>query len=458
MVKYIGELATSFNRETNNDLAELKNLRILFWLMAILGLGDYIMPQYFGIHVGFDFTTTRILSVLIIIYMMLNAKLMTSFINMILSLPVFIFLIPYYFVILYTTVLCVDINVFFMTSLELLTMFLVAYGIRYCIGVKRFLKWSVFVGYFLGIYGLVEYVCGQSLFLKFLATVPTTVINCYRSGQYRIMGPCGHALGYGLFLIILIAIATIDYEKDEIYLFKRPILIVLLVFNVMLTGSRSTLGVVGLEILLIVLLSSAENKKKTLLVTIVMIFALGIFELLFYNTSLGRYIMLQITSVVDQIFGTTISVNYGAELTRLNDSEEYRKVLTKIFQLDWLNPLVGRGIKRGFGAEIDGWFVESIDNFYIAQYIRYAYPGMITYIFFIIATLFSMIKRAFSHKSGICTAIAIGTLCYYINLYWLDTLQTLKYEYILIAIFIAYCLEKDKIKSMENINGERIKT
>ncbi len=419
---------------------KLKNLKILYFLSAFLLITDYIMPQYFGIDIGYDLTCTRLGNIFILLYLFCNPKLFTHFFKTILDCKGWIFFALYLFVCAYTMVLRVDLNAFFMVFFEVLTLFMLIYAIRYVLGVERAIKWGIYSAYFLGILGLVDYAAGQSLMLKFLKTVPTSVANSYRSGQYRIMGPCGHPLGYGLYLILLIPLACIDFNKKEVFLFKRPFLIVLLMMNVFLTGSRSTLGIVILEMFLIVLFSNRKNVKKTGLFLLGGLVGLGLFLLLFYETKIGQYILMQIASVIDQFFGTEYASYFGAETTRLDDSEAYRKVLPLIFTLDWLNPLVGRGVSRSFGAQINGIFIISIDNYYVSQYIKYAYPGLISYVLIIISIITTMIKGVRKYKSPVFKMALVGTICYYLNLWWLDALQTLKYEYIVVAICYALYL------------------
>ena len=54
--------------EYGGDKRELRNAKLLYILMSALLITDWVMPQYFGIHIGFDFTTTRILNMLILAY------------------------------------------------------------------------------------------------------------------------------------------------------------------------------------------------------------------------------------------------------------------------------------------------------------------------------------------------------------------------------------------------------
>lgn len=431
---------------------ELKNLKVLYFLMVFLIIVDFVMPQYFGIHIGYDLTCTRVADLAIVVYMFLNSKILTHFWKIIMGNVMIIPLMIYMIVSIYTMVFRTDINSFFLVFLEILTFYILIYGIRFVIGWKRAIKLSIGCAYFLSIYGIIEFLCGQSLFLKFLSTVPTNVVNCYRSGFYRVMGPCGHALAYGLLLLLFTALACVDIEKEELFLFKRPVLLILLMANVFLTGSRSTLGIVFLEIFLIIVFSGRNNIKKTCIILIFFLLALGLFLIIFGRTGVGRYILMQIASVLDQVLGTSYSGLFGADTTTLDNSEEYRKCLPKIFQLDWLNPWLGRGVSGSFGALIDGIYIKSVDNFYVCQYIKYAYPGMIAYIAFIITIIVQMIILAIKYKSAIIKMCLIGIICYFVNLWWLDALQTLKFAYIIIAIFWAYVLTRQSEKE-ENINA-----
>ena len=342
-----------------------------------------------------------------------------------------------------------------MVFLEILTFYMLIFAIRYVIGIKRAIKTIIGCAYFLSAYGFVEFVAGKSLYLKFLKTVPTGVVNVVRSGYYRIMGPCGHALGYGLLLILFIAVACIDYEKDEMFLYKRPVLLLMLIGNVFLTGSRSSTAIMIIEILVIIVLSKKNQRKKAILYSAGILFAAAVFLLIFHNTKIGKYMLLQITILIDSAFGTQISLQFGAETSRLEGSENYRNFLPYVFTLDWLNPLVGRGVKRSFGATIynsagESANIQSIDNYYVSQYIKYAYPGMITYCIFIITSFVTMIKGWINYKSDTIKVLIIGFTCYFVNLWWVDALQTLKFVYAFLAVFFAVTLYKKDMNTGKN--------
>ena len=427
------------------DKPELHNLRLLFGLNVFLLIVLYVMPQYFGVHIGWDITCSRFANILLVIYALIQYRVFNLFAKTFISCSVTIPLVIYLFVAAYTMVFRVDVNAFMLPFLEILTMYMLVFAIRYVIGLKLTLKIIIGCAYFLSIYGFIEFAAGGSLYIKFLKTLPAIVSNTYRSGFYRIMGPCGHALGYGLLLILLVGIACFDYEKNEIYLYRRPLLLFMLIVNVFLTGSRSSQGLVLIEVFLIFLLSEGAKRKKTLFYTITLLVAMVLFLIVTQNTKLGRYLLMQVATLVDQLLGTELATNFGADVNTLQASENYRKYLPQVFTLDWINPLIGRGVKRNFQVAFtreDGTslYVQSVDCYYICQYIKYAYPGLISYIAFIITTIVTMIKGIFKYKSNLMKLLLVGFACYFVNLWWVDALQTLKFVYIFVALFFALLL------------------
>lgn len=446
-------------RDTIIDNPELGNLKTLYYINMFLLITDFLMPQYFGVDIGYDITCTRFANILLVLYVIFNPKIMQLFTKNCIKVAMTVPLLLYLFVTFYTMVLRVDINAFMLVFLELLTLYMLFFGIRYVIGIRKSFKIINFCAYFLSIYGLVEYAAGQSLYLKFLRTVPTAVSNCYRSGRYRIMGPCGHPLGYGLLLLLFIGVCCIDFDKDEIYLFRRPALLILLFVNVFLTGSRSTLAISVIEMIVVMIFSKPVHRKKAFWYCCVAVVSLGAFLLVAYKTRVGRYILMQITSVIDLAFDTQISANFGADVTTLENSEGYREFLPLIFTLDWLNPFLGRGIKRTFGAEFaspNGMiYISSVDNYYVVQYIKYAYPGLVTYSLFILVTGIKMIASTVKLKSGVVKGLVIGFICYFFNLWYLDALQTLKFVYVIVALFFAYItaiatIEKSEVQNVKS--------
>ena len=385
--------------------AELSNAKMLYVLMYALVLCNFIAPPYLGLHIGFDFTLVRLLNLIILLYLAWNRRAGILFVKLVKTIKLTPFIVAYLFVALYTGVFRFNVNTFFSPFLDFLTFYMILYGVKYVLGVKTSLKISVGAAWFLGIYGIVEYVCGQSLMLLFLSTMWTPVTNSYRSGQYRIMGPCGHSIGYGLLLVLLLAIACIDYTKREMNLYKRPVLVVILLLNSFLTGSRAASAFCILECVLIALLSKRNVRRKTILYTIFLLLGFVVVEAMIVNTEIGRYIMMQITSVIDSALGTTFAGYFGADMLWLEQSSSYREYLPKIFLLEWLNPFLGRGLNNFWGCEIEGVSLKSIDNYYVQMYIQYAYPGLITHVAFFVSSLYIMVKTAYVKKSNFCYII-----------------------------------------------------
>lgn len=439
---------------------ELRGLKLLFGINMFLLIVLFVMPQYFGIHIGYDITCSRFANIILVIYALIQYKIFNLFIQTFLRCSVTIPLMFYLFVTAYTMVLKININAFMLVFLELLTFYMLVFAIRYVIGINRAIKTIIGCAYFLSIYGFIEFAAGHSLYLQFLSTVPNIVGNSYRSGYYRIMGPCGHPIGYGLLLILLLGMACYDYEREEIYLYKRPVLLFMLVANIFLTGSRSSQGLALVEVFMIFLMSKGAKKKKTFFYTVLIFCAFAAFLALTYKTRIGNYLLMQITVLIDHVLGTEMAVNFGADITTLNNSENYREYLLEIFKLDWLNPLLGRGGQVSFGVNVIGKngeliYIQSVDNYYIVQYIKYAYPGLFTYLAYIITGIVTMVRNLFKTKSELTKIILIGFCCYYINLWWVDALQTLKFIYVYMAIFFAQLIwQKDRDKAEKGIKDD----
>ena len=429
---------------------ELRKLRGLYCVNLFLLAALYLMPQYFGIHIGYDITCTRFANILLIVYILFNLKIVLAFVDNVNKCTVTLPLFAYLFVAFYTMIFRADVNAFMMVFLEILTFYMLLFGIRYVIGVIRSIKIILGCAYFLGFYGFLEYAVGHSLYHQFLSTVPNTVYDIYRSGHYRIMGPCGHPLGFGLLLLLFLAVACYDIDRDEIYLFKRPVLLVVLFMDIFFTGSRSTLGLAVIEIGVIILFSGVKNIKKSLVVLVVLVIFVGAFLFINRNNSFGQYLMMQIASVIDTALGTRYSELFGAEIGRLDSSEEYRRYLPEIFGLEYLNPILGRGVQRIFGTEFYGadgsWVViKSVDNYYVAQYIKYAYPGLFTYLVFIVTAVVTLLRNAYRFRCALFSLIAIALTVYFVNLWWVDSLQTLKFAYAYLALTFAAIIHLKKI-------------
>lgn len=410
--------------------------RCFYKLSVLFVFALFVLPQYFGFQIaGFDITAQRISMIMLIVFIMGKQSRWFDFIEIVKTCDFSIHILAFMAVLFYTAAFRFNVNTLLYSLIEFLCFYLLIYIIRDVFGIEKFISLIVKFTFILCIQGLIEYVLGYTLF-KYLSTIPDLYTGSFiRSGSYRIMGPCNHALGYGLLLLTVVPIACVDVKNNVIDILQNKLLLLLLIINIFLTGSRSTLGILCLELFLLLLYSNKYNRKKTVIYFFGIITGITLFVVVFYNTSLARYIMLQVASIYDELAGTEYAIKYGAEVNRLQESSNYRKMLPYIFTLDWLNPLIGKGSTFVLNVKIGEIAIQSIDNFYVAQYIRFAYPGLITYVVFMFGVLKLMYVTAKKYKSGIIKCMFIGSLCYFINLWWLDTLMTLKYVYILFAIF-----------------------
>lgn len=395
----------------------------------------YVLPQYFGFHLAIDFTAQRIMLFILLFIIFSSSTEVKRYISYVLSIKHSIFIGLYLFVTLYTLVLRADISAFINPFIEFLIFFTLIYLIKTEYGPEYVFKWIVRFIYFLLIMGIIEYLNGESLFAK-LETIDNLYTGAFvRSGSYRIMGPAIHSLGYGLMLVTMTPFVVFDYKNNKIDFTLRKGLLILLIVNVFLCGSRSTLSICFIELILLFIFTTKDHKKKFLAVFLPFIMFMIVVVFLTQNMAFGRYVLLQITSIIDEAFGTSLSLKYGAD-SALAESSNYRAQLYKIFTLSWLNPLVGIGRKRSFAAEINGSYVYSVDNYYICEYIRYAYPGLFSYILIMLSFLKDALQKIYKYKDPYCIVLLIGAACAFANLFWIDSLMNLKYIYILLALFV----------------------
>lgn len=408
----------------------------------------FVLPQYFGLDLPFfDFTAQRIVIVFFFFILLEKSTRMRQFLRIIKECSLSPFIAIYLFILLYTAVVRRHLGTFLYSLIEFIAFFIVVYLIREVMGVSGTIHLILCFSYLLCLLGPVEYVMGRSPF-SYLETIRGIYTGVQiRSGSYRIMGPCNHALGYGLALITMLPFACYDDRDQSLNMLAHWPLLVLIMLNVLLTGSRSTLAISAGELGLFFLFTARDKKKRLILALIVVVVVLAGVTVLTIHSSFGRYIMLQVTSVIDEVFGTSFAVRYGANRTTLVNSSVYRDLLVDIFHVDWLNPWLGKGAGYTVHWYYNGYYIKSIDNFYIANYIRYGYPGMFSYIALVAYTLYKMAINAIKKKSALYVCIFVGTLFYFLNLWWMDTLQTIKYVYILIA-FLYAGEENSKVKKV----------
>ncbi|MDU7026952.1 MULTISPECIES: hypothetical protein [Robinsoniella] len=305
------------------------------------------------------------------------------------------------------------------------------------LSVEKFLSVLIRIAYVLCILGILEFLLKGSVFLQFEMIPGMVVGDSFRNGQYRIMGPAHHPLGYGLYLLIMTPLVCFHYKKRAISLFSHFWLFLLIAVNVYLTGSRSTLGLFLLEIFIIFLASSRKEKLPVLLIAFYTAITGIIVIMLFYNTAAVQSVLISIAHLIDAALNTKFAESLGVDTTTYVLSEDYRKLLPLIFKLDWINPLIGRGYGYTFNWAYQGFWISSIDNYYVNQYIKVAYPGLIIQLLLYGFFLIKGFRSALCRGSRLAAALSICFVLYFISLWWVDVLGTLDYIFVLFALLYA---------------------
>lgn len=367
-----------------------------------------------------------------------NPERTKEFKNVIFSFRGNVIVFIYMIILLYTAIYRRNINTFFNPFFDqLAVLYTMIYLFKTELSVEKFLSLLIRIAYVLSILGILEFLLKGSVFLQFEMIPGMVVGDSFRSGQYRIMGPAHHPLGYGLYLLIMTPLVCFHYKKRAISLFSHFWLFMLIAVNVYLTGSRSTLGLFLLEIFIIFLASSRKEKIPVLLIAFYTAITGIIVIMLFYNTAAVQSVLISIAHLLDAALNTKLAEGLGADTTTYVLSEDYRKLLPLIFKLDWINPLMGRGYGYTFNWAYQGFWISSIDNYYVNQYIKVAYPGLIIQLLLYGFFLIKCLRSALCRGSRLAAALSISFALYFLSLWWVDVLGTLDYIFVLFALLYA---------------------
>lgn len=420
-------------REVNISGKLLRRLLLSDLRISFCGVADwylfclFVMPTYFGVRLGFfDLTAFRLFEVLLLVGILKNQKRQTDFIRLFKSCPNNIFIFSYMFVVVYTNLIHPSINtIFYWITNGLLVIYCTAYLIIYEYGIEGFLGKLRKFAWILGIISPLELVAGRPPFAIFDTLNKIGDASRMRFGSVRIAGNCTTANGYALYLMILFPIMCYDWEKKRIDLGKNKWLLILLAVNIFLTGSRLTIGTLVLGFLLCFLMQQRSQMQAVLGTLAVAVPILLLLFILFQDTGIVRSILRIFFSAVDEVLNTNFAVQYGAAADTLYNSSYYRELLWKnTIGGDWLNPWLGRGGNYSFGMYIEGYNIASCDNFYVGQYITYAWPGVITWLLMSASFLAQAVRSWVRKKRILLWVIIVSIICYFIGLWYLDQLQT----------------------------------
>ncbi|MGM0216063.1 O-antigen ligase family protein [Enterococcus sp. AZ109] len=435
------------NRLFSNGMVNIN----LYTLTSVLIVCIFFAPDYIGV----SFLNLQRICLLVIWYLIFrDRKRRNTFLTVIANVRYNVLFLLYVAVLFVTALARMNPNTLLNPLFDQLAIFYtVLYLFKSGYPIEKFNQLLVRITYILCLMGIFEYVTKFSIFTKFEFIKGLTTGEYIRSGSYRIFGPAHHPLGYGLFLILMLAIICYK-EKSGLSLFHRPFGVVLILTNTIMTGSRSTMGILLLALALVAIFST--RKSQVLFLSTLIIGIVISLTVLFFNTEPVQSLLSKFSLVVDAAFNTNLASNFDTEdMLTYKNSSQYREWLPKILAVSWLNPFLGQGNGYQFNWYYEGFHINSIDNYYINQYIKVAYPGLIVQIVIYLSFLISMLKTAVFRRSRLAVAFLISCSCYFLNLYWVDALGTLDYVFFIFAV--AYHLfehtEREKDSNYESINN-----
>lgn len=384
----------------------------------------FVLPSYFGVRLTFfDLTALRFFEILLLIGIFKSEERKGQILFLIRRCPNKWFIALYMGVVTYTNLLRGELNsIFYWITNGLIVLFLITYLVIYEYGIENFVDRIRKCLWIISIISPLELIIKHPPF-AFLDTLGKSNMN-QRFGSTRIMGNCSTTNGYAMFLLILLPLMLYDFEKNRIDIGKNKFLSILVVLNVFLTGSRLTIGTMILAFVLCYIIQPRTVLFRNFVALMVILpIVCGI---IYMNRDIDffRSIIRTFFSAVDEVLGSTYSVAYGAEETTLYNSSYYRELLWKNTILgDWLNPWFGKGGAYNLNMYIQGYYIRSCDNYYVAQYIAYGIPGVITWLLMSLSFFVGMVK-SFFRKNCLGYALVVSFICYFISLWYLDHLQT----------------------------------
>lgn len=412
----------------------------LHTLTVVLIYTIFLLPDYIGFGV---FNTQRVCLLMIWYVILRSPERRRDFFNTIFKVKYNGLFAVYIVILVFITIIRVSPNTILHPFFDQIAIFYTVYYLfKLGFPVSKLLKILIRITYLLCFLGVFEYLTRFNIFSKFQIITGLISDSYIRGGSYRIFGPTHHPLGYGLFLILMLAVVCYK-ESIGINLLNRPFCVALIILNVFLTGSRSTIGIIIIELGLIALFSTSSKKKEVLLFVLLFTSISTCLVIIYFKTDVVQTLLSKLSLVLDAAFGTHTASNFGIEgMSTYKNSEKYRDLLPQIFSLSYINPLIGQGYNYHFQWYTQGFFIKSIDHYYINQYLKVAYPGLVIQLLIYFGFLLKMLKAGLIRNSQLSLALSISFICYFINLFWMDALGTLDYIFFLCGL--AYYLSEQK--------------
>lgn len=399
-----------------------------------------ILPDWFGFYLGMLFSAKRIMLFVCFAMIIFSRERLNRFVQMVRKLTVANVIIGLdMFVHLYTAVYRRTVQTFAGNFLDgVMVFYFFCYLLKYEITAQSLLKFLRVTLWILCLCGIFEFLTQINLF-AFLNTSNTFVVDTHIRGELRLQGNCHHPIQFGMYISMLFCLSCYDPKTKKLFLFRHPLLFVLSFLCVFFSGSRGPFGLYLLSLPLICLFSGKDERIKSFVILFALIAVFVIVMLFVYQTYAGQWTLHMFAAVIDSVFDTTLVNDYFSQLgINYYYSSRYRDLLPMVFQLDYLNPLLGRGARYSLSVMIDGVLVGggTIDNNYIATYVAYAYPGLITQgLLFLLCLSLSFWGRI-KEREPLFGAIFVAAIAYIIGLWYVAAMGTFMYFWMLLAMTV----------------------
>lgn len=316
----------------------------------------------------------------------------------------------------------------------------------------------------LGILGIFEYLFSFNIFNLLNITNDSRLLQgdiYIRMNSIRVMTSFGQPLAYNLYLaitipIVIYAIKLYKIEKNlKLEILYKFDLIILLI-NLVLTGSRSAIIILCIQMFIIFMFKNYKQKIN-LIISFLLISIIAITISLSTENILLDGIKKYAYSVSDAVLGTELTQDFGTN----ENAFLYRKILIE-------NAMKLRGKKLLFGSgpeymrenpitvyswkvnEWDSkWELKSIDNYYLVILFNY---GIIVLIVIIILFV-TFLKQSYRYirRDQLSLYLFVSLIGYMLYLLIVDELETMKY------LWIVFAIVSSNIKLINSGSGKEIK-
>lgn len=301
----------------------------------------------------------------------------------------------------------------------------------------------------LGVLGILEYLSSFNIFSILNITNRADVlvdVEYIRMGSRRIVSAFGHPLGYGLYLTIMIPLVFYQinrFKNNKIKKLRYTFLLMLLCVNILLTGSRSTLLVLVIELL--VIFTYLKTINKIIIGSMILIVSLAIVVMSFSSISEEVPILKLVSDNVKMMSDTFFGTNYIDNFGNNEDPFLYRNTLIKAaMERDTSTKILGAGygsVEKNpvviYSSKLNPWNpyikLKSIDNYYIKKFFEIGFIGVGATL--ILYGGFTLKMIVYSKKNYLNKILIVSSIGYFVHLFMVDDLNTIIYIWIIFSLF-----------------------